>query len=113
MSETDPSTGRDHGPQPLDVVMQRWELSNAALVAAGAEEQLTHKQVQRARKGRQLTLRMMMKLTRIINELIASKLAEEDRGAFSPYLHRDLFTYAKGHDPGRADPNAALAPAGS
>lgn len=111
MSEIDPSTGRDHGPQPVDEVMQRWGITNAALVAAGAGEQLTHKQVQRARKGRQLTLRMMMKLTRIINDLIATSLAEEHRGAFSPYLHRDLFTYAKGYDPGRADPNALLAPA--
>ena len=75
---------------------------------AAAGEQLTHKQVQRARKGRQLTLRMMMKLTRILNEVIPANLPEEKRKGFTPYLHRDLFTYAKGYDAGRADPNAEI-----
>jgi len=103
------SENRDHGPQPLDAVMQCWGLSNARLVAA-AGEQITHKQVQRARKGRQLTLRMMMKLTRVLNGVILDGLPEEKREAFTPYLHRDLFTYAKGYDATRPDPNTALAP---
>ena len=98
---------RDHGPQPLDTVLRRWGLSNAQWVAA-ASEQLTHKQVQRARKGRQLTLRMMIKLTRLLNEVIAGGLPEEKRKWFTPYAHRDLFTYAKGYDAARPDPNAAL-----
>ena len=107
MSELHESENRDHGPQPLDAVLQRWGLSNSELVAA-ASEQLTHKQVQRARTGRQLTLRMMIKLTRILNEVIAGGLPEEKRKTFTPYLHRDLFTYAKGHAPERPDPNAAI-----
>jgi len=106
---TDPikSENRDHGTQPLDAILHRWGLTNAQLVAA-ASEQLTHKQVQRARKGRQLTLRMMMKLTRVLNEVISENLPEEKRQGFSPYLHRDLFTYAKGHDAARPDPNATI-----
>jgi len=107
MIDLSEASGRDHGPQPLDAILQRWGLTNAELVAA-ASEQLTHKQVQRARKGRQLTLRMMMKLTRILNEVIADGLSVEKREAFTPYLHRDLFTYAKGHDPERPDPNADM-----
>ena len=101
------SENRDHGPQPLDAILQRWGLTNAGIVAATGE-QLTHKQVQRARKGRQLTLRMMMKLTRILNEVIMEGLPKEKRETFTPYHHRDLFTYAKGHDAARPDPNAAL-----
>lgn len=107
MSDFSDSENRDHGPQPLDAILQRWGLSNAQFVAA-ASEQLTHKQVQRARKGRQLTLHMMIKLTRILNEVIATGLPEEKRKAFIPYLHRDLFTYAKGYDAARPDPNAAI-----
>lgn len=98
---------RDHGTQPLDAILHSWGLTNAELVAS-AGEQLTHKQLQRARKGRQLTLRMMMKITRLLNEVITADLPEEKRASFTPYLHRDLFTYAKGHDPARPDPNAAL-----
>jgi hypothetical protein len=101
------ASGRDHGAQPLDTILQRWGLTNAQLVAA-ASEQLTHKQVQRARKGRQLTLRMMIKLTRLLNEVIAAGLPEEKRKSFTPYLHRDLFTYAKGYDAARPDPNTAI-----
>lgn len=107
MNDPQQAGDRDHGPQPLDTILERWGLTNAQLVAA-ANEQLTHKQVQRARKGRQLTLRMMMKLTRQLNEVIAGDLPEEKRVAFTPYLHRDLFTYAKGFDPDRPDPNVAM-----
>jgi len=108
MSDFSEIETRDHGAQPLDGILQRWGLSNAQFVAA-ASEQLTHKQVQRARKGRQLTLHMMIKLTRILNEVIAGGLPEEKRKEFTPYLHRDLFTYAKGYDAVRPDPNASLA----
>lgn len=101
------TANRDHGIQPFDAILQRWNLTNARLVAAAAE-QLTHKQVQRARKGRQLTLRMMMKLARLLNEVILEELSGPRRELFTPYLHRDLFTYAKGFDPDRPDPNARL-----
>jgi len=107
MIEPSESESRDHGVQPLDAVLEQWGLTNAQLVSA-ASEQLTHKQVQRARKGRQLTLRMMMKLTRILNEVITDALPEEKRKVFTPYLHRDLFTYAKGYEADRAEPNAGI-----
>lgn len=100
---------RDHGPQPLDTLMERWGISNHELVAA-SPEQLTHKQVQKARKGRQLTLHMMQKLTRTFNEAALLKLAKEQRAEFSPYFHKHLFNYAKNHDPAAADPNVSLMP---
>ena len=89
--------------------MTRWGLTNHDLVNA-SEEQLNHKQVQRARKGRQLTLHLMQKVTRALNQAVASSLPKEKRPEFAPYLHKHLFSYAKGHDPSRPDPNETLRP---
>lgn len=100
---------RDHGPQPLDGLMTRWNLTNHELVEV-SEEQLNHKQVQKARKGRQLTLHLMQKLMRAVNETVLAKLPKEQRASFVPYLHKHLFSYAKGHDATWQDPNEALMP---
>ncbi len=103
---------REYGTQRLDAVMRAWGLDNHDLVlAGGAEEQLTHKQVQRARNGRRLTLGMMQKVSRVLNIAIGGRLSTEQREAFRPYLHRDLFSYAKGYDAAWADPNSPLYPA--
>lgn len=99
---------RDHGTQPLDLLLQRWGLDNHRLVEASTE-QLSHKQVQKARKGRQLTLHMMMKTTRALNTAAIATVPKERRGEYTEYLHRQVFTYAKGHDPAWADPNESLA----
>ncbi len=98
---------RDHGPQPLDGLMDRWNLTNHELVEV-SEEQLNHKQVQKARKGRQLTLHLMQKLARALNETVKMRLAKDDREKFVPYLHRHLFNYAKNYDAAWADPNVGL-----
>lgn len=58
---TPDSTERDMGPQPLDALMAERGLDNHALVAASPAH-LTHKQVQRARKGRRLTKNMQAKV---------------------------------------------------
>lgn len=100
---------RDHGPQPLDELMTRWGLTNHQLVESSIE-QVNHKQVQKARKGRQLTLHLMQKLTRALNEAVVSHLPKEERANFSPYLHKHVFNYAKGYDAAWADPNEALLP---
>jgi hypothetical protein len=100
---------RNHGDQPLDTLMTCWAITNHDLVGLSGE-QLNHKQVQKARKGRQLTLHMMMKITRTLNDAILARLPEANRPAFQPYLHRHLFSYAKAHDSTRADPNSALFP---
>lgn len=100
---------RDHGPQPLDGLMARWNITNHELVEV-SEEQLNHKQVQKARKGRQLTLHLMQKLMRALNETIVAKLPKEQAPAFVPYLHKHLFNYAKNHDAGWVDPNEELMP---
>lgn len=100
---------RDHGPQPLDGLMVRWNLANHELVEVSTE-QLNHKQVQKARKGRQLTLSLMQKLMRTVNEAIVAKLPKEQRPNFVPYLHKHLFNYAKGYDVAWVDPNEELMP---
>ena len=100
---------RDHGPQPIDILLERWRITNHQLVEASVE-QLSHKQVQKARKGRQLTLHMMQKVTRTFNDAVFLQLPKERRADFVPYLHKHLFNYAKGYDPSWEDPNAALLP---
>lgn len=100
-------TERDFGPQPLSAILERWGIENHDLVEA-SPEQLTHKQVQRARSGRQLTLKMMMKVARALNLAVLTRLKEEQRGQFVSYLHKDLFSYAKGFDPEKEDANSPL-----
>lgn len=98
---------REHGPQPLDGLMERWHLSNHDLVNASTE-QLSHKQVQKARKGRHLTLHLMQKVTRSLNTAVFERLDKEQQPVFVAYPHRQLFSYAKSHDPAWGDPNAPL-----
>jgi len=98
---------REHGTQPLDGMMTAWGLGNHDLVDA-SPEQLTHKQVQRARTGRQLTLHMMQKLTRALNIAIWYRLKKDERETYFEYLHKHPFNYAKNHDPAWQDPNVEL-----
>ena len=63
---------REHGNQPLDTMMESWKLTNHELVEISTE-QLNHKQVQKARKGRQLTLPMMQKVMALV-QMVRLKL---------------------------------------
>ncbi len=104
------SQEREYGEQRLDVLLRCWGLENHDLVlAAGLEAQLTHKQVQRARQGRRLTLKMMQKIASALNAAIEQRVASSTVEPYI-YLHRDLFCYAKGYDPDWQDPNAILYP---
>jgi hypothetical protein len=49
------------GPQPLDKIMEELGLKNHDLVAASTDG-LTHKQVQKGRKGRRLTRNVQAKI---------------------------------------------------
>ena len=100
---------RDHGAQPLDEMMDLWKLTNHELVEVSTE-QLSHKQVQKARKGRQLTLPMMQKVARAFNIAIWNRLGKEEKEIYFEYMHRHLFNYAKGYEQGWVDPNQALFP---
>ncbi len=100
---------REQGPQPLDELMEQWKLTNHLLVET-ATEQLNHKQVQKARKGRQLTLPMMQKVCRAFNIAIWNRLNKEQKETYFEYMHRHLFNYAKGYDADWVDPNPELFP---
>lgn len=100
---------REHGPQPLDELMENWKLTNHELVETSTE-QLSHKQVQKARKGRQLTLPMMQKVCRAFNIAIWNRLNKERKEIYFEYMHRHLFNYAKGHEADWADPNSGIYP---
>jgi hypothetical protein len=62
----------EHGIQPLDTVMDGLGLKNADLVAASTEF-LTHKQVNKARKGRRLTINVQMKILNALNKKSGEK----------------------------------------
>ena len=100
---------RELGPQPLDELMEHWGITNHELVETSTE-QLNHKQVQKARKGRRLTLAMMQKVCRAFNIAIWNRLNKEQKEAYFEYMHRHLFNYAKGHEPDWADPNVPMYP---
>ena len=97
----------DLGTQPLDAMMKSWNMTNHQMVEVSTE-QLTHKQVQRARTGRRLTQKMMQKVTRAYNVCIWYKLSDEQKEAYFEYFHKHLFNYAKGFDPAFVDPNEPI-----
>jgi hypothetical protein len=88
MSDTDSS--RNHGPQPLDAIMIEHSLGNHDLVAA-SDEPMTHKAVARARKGRQLTPHMRLRMAAALNKAVTrrGKTLEREWGP------TDLFNYTK------------------
>ena len=72
---------REHGPQPLSGFMEERGLKPADLVRV-SPDQITHKMVSRAMKGRQLTANTMDKVAKAYN------LLSEDSAT-----HRELFDY--------------------
>lgn len=74
---------RDLGAQPLAKLMEQRGLAPADLVAASGE-QLTHKQVARAMKGRRLTAHMMDKVLRAWNRATESEAARADLFDYAP-----------------------------
>lgn len=72
----------DFGVQPLDALMTQHGLSNHALVVASAE-QLSHKVVQKARKGRRLTFKAKAKILNALHNALPEQ----------KFAHRDIFNY--------------------
>ena len=77
-----PEKNRELGTQPLDSVLTRLGLANSDLVSASTE-QLSHKMVQKGRKGRRLTPNVRLK---ILNALNAASTEEK-------FTMKDLFNY--------------------
>jgi hypothetical protein len=78
-----PSEDRDLGPQPLARLMAERGLAPADLVAHSTE-QLTHKQVARAMKGRRLTAHMMDKVLRAWNRATSGAATRADLFDYAP-----------------------------
>jgi DNA-binding Xre family transcriptional regulator len=57
----------DVGVPPLDAIMTEKDIKNHDLVAACTPGFITHKQVQKARKGRRLTMNMQDKIVEALN----------------------------------------------
>lgn len=74
-------TEHNLGPQPITDLMEKHKLSRHDLVAASTE-QITHKMVSRACKGRKLSRRVQLKIRDALNT------ATEQT-----YKLSDLFTY--------------------
>jgi hypothetical protein len=72
---------RDLGPQPIAAILAKYNLKPHDLVAASTQ-QLTHKMVSRAAKGRRLTINAQ---TKVLNALNAATSKN--------YSLKDLFNY--------------------
>ena len=70
------------GVQPLDGILKEMDLVNSELVSASSE-QLTHKMVAKARKGRRVTLNVQKKILNALNTRCAPK----------SFKLQDLFDY--------------------
>jgi hypothetical protein len=66
-------TTKDYGVQPLENVMTRLGLSNAQLVLVSTK-QLTHKMVQKGRKGRRLTPNIQKKILEALNAVQTAQI---------------------------------------
>jgi len=73
---------REKGIQPLDGILEELGLANKDLVAFSSE-QLTHKQVQKGRKGRLITGNIQRKILDALNA------ADKKRS----YKREDVFNY--------------------
>ncbi len=77
---------RDLGLQPIDQLMKQWGVENHELVEVSTE-QLTHKQVQKARKGRRVTINIQRKIFNAIRKVA------EDKELDPNLTIADLFNY--------------------
>lgn len=77
----DQASEYNFGPQPIDEIMAKKKLKAHDLVAASTE-QLTHKMVSRACKGRKLSRRVQLKVRNALNIVTEQN-----------YSLKDLFTY--------------------
>ena len=72
----------EFGIQPLDEILNKCSLKNEDLVRA-SKEQLTHKQVQKGRQGKAITINIKRKIMRALN-----RIDEKNK-----YTQKELFNY--------------------
>ena len=81
--------GGDYGTQPLDSLMVEHSLSNSAVVEASPEP-VTHKMINKARRGRRLSRKVQIKVLAAFNQAMAKSQPSEDTPC---YTFQDLFNY--------------------
>lgn len=69
-AEDTPAIERNLGVQPLEAILNELAMGNHDIVSA-SEEPLTHKAVQRARKGRRLNPHMQRRIATALNKAFA------------------------------------------
>jgi hypothetical protein len=79
--DNDMDMEHDYGSQPIAAIIEKRKLKPNDLVAASTE-QLTHKMVSRACKGRRLSRRVQLKILKALNTATEQE-----------YKLKDLFTY--------------------
>ena len=72
----------EFGIQPLDEILNKCSLKNEDLVRA-SNEQLTHKQVQKGRQGKAITINIKRKIMRALN-----RIDEKNK-----YTQKELFNH--------------------
>ena len=77
-----PENPMEKGVQPLDRLLTKLNLKNKDLTQA-SKEQLTHRMIQKGRKGRRLTLNVQTKILKALNSAQAENV----------YTLLDLFNY--------------------
>ncbi len=75
------------GIQPLDRLMEDYDLKNTDLVKY-SEDQLSHKVVAKARRGRRLTKKSRLKVLRALNKALVEKEISERKVTLA-----ELFNY--------------------
>jgi hypothetical protein len=81
--------GGDYGAQPLDALIVEHRLSNSDVVEASPEP-VTHKMINKARRGRRLSRKVQLKVLAAFNQAMTKLQSGED----SPcYTFPDLFNY--------------------
>ena len=81
MSNKDERIERDFGEQPIKQIMLEYDLKPHDLVAASTE-QITHRMITRAAKGRRLTSHIQIKVLNALNKATGKT-----------YVLKDLFNY--------------------
>ncbi len=84
-SPANPQESRQKGVQPVDAILSDDGIENHTLVEVSTEH-LTHKMVQKARKGRQLTRNVQNKVLNALNAIRQQRDLE-------PLRLPDLFNY--------------------
>ena len=81
--------GGDYGAQPIDALMAEHNLSNSSVVEASPQP-ITHKMINKARRGRRLSRKVQTKVLDAFNQAMTKIHPGEDTPC---YTFQDLFNY--------------------